>query len=312
MNDFPPIEALGEALEIAGVAPDSAREGAARVLDDIRRFGLAGFRLGERFQTRLGPVVEYVFGSTAYSIENARPQNAPNFRQSAYGVTQLNSENILFLYRVSEIAHQFIPELWLNPSEDLRGKVGAPKQHLDSLNEIWWLACWKGAFSVQPDVRLIEGSEMDIDWRLAWDFGFGSELAVNLEVKRRADIFRMVGAEFDFREIFEAGVIKDGRSKFRPSGPSEVNVLGITLLGEIDHDVQKEAAEWLKTRDDIDAILLFTRFSVRKSAFDLHVQRKAGLIDQVLNRHLSEKDLCMHARIQMPLPYTFSQLRFLP
>lgn len=310
MSTLPSVASLTDALALAGVSTNLAMEGATRLLADIARFRIDAFRLGERYQTPLGPVVEYLFGKTGYSINNACPENTPHFKPSEYGGTQLDSENILLFFRVSEIAYELIPHIWLNPNEDFAGKVRASGQHLDTLNEVWWLSRWSGTFEIEPNFHLV--ADRDVDWRLTWDFGLGQRLSANVEVKRRRDISRIAGAEFDFKEMFEAGVIKEGRSKFRRSGTSEVNILGITLIGEIDRDVQHYAAEWLKTRDDIDAILLFTRFSSRKSGFDIHVQRKRDLLEQVLKRDLSERDECLHARLQQPLPYTWSQLEFLP
>jgi hypothetical protein len=135
---------------------------------------------------------------------------------------------------------------------------------------------------------------------------------VNLEVKRRIDVLRTGGEPLNPIDLFEAGVIKDGRSKFRPSQPDEINVLGITLIGEIDHEVQQQAESWLQTRNDVDAIILFSRFSSRNPALALHVQRKHELLSQVLNRQLDDKDNCLHSLIERPLPCTISQLRFLP
>jgi len=99
--------------------------------------------------------------------------------------------------------------------------------------------------------------------------------------------------------------------KFRPSASHEVNVLGLTLLGEIDREVQKEAEAWLKTREDIDALLLFTRYSSHRSGFDVHVRDKGSLLSTVLIRELGFRDLCLHSRIQMPRPISLRQVQFL-
>ena len=80
---------------------------------------------------------------------------------------------------------------------------------------------------------------------------------------------------------------QEGQCKFRLSPANEINVLGLTLLGEIDGEVQESACEWIKTRNDIDAILLFSRFSARRSGFDPQVLRKGELLDEVMMRELS-------------------------
>jgi len=83
-------------------------------------------------------------------------------------------------------------------------------------------------------------------------------------------------------------------------------------MGEIDHDVQFQAGQWIKEQSDIDALLLFTRFSDRKSGFDFHVIRKRQLLDQFLNTQLAPIDTLLHARVETPLPFAISQLQFLP
>lgn len=310
MNSLPSVVLLKEHLSLAGVA--NADEAAKRILEDVARFGMEDFRLGEKFPVPRGVVVEYTFGRTGYSIDNAHPQRAPDFYPSDHGGTQLNSDNIRFFLRVSEIAGEIVPDLWLNPDSNLIGKIRTPRQHLDSLNEFWWLSRWNRPFTVQPNYRMHNHCDLDVDWRLTWDFGLHA-LSVNMDAKRRCDVLRYFGKSIKPNEIFEAGVIdKRGRSKFRPSGPDEINVLGLTVIGEINREVQKYAEKWLKTRDDVDAILLFSRFSDRKAGFDLHVQRKQELLSQVLNRALDDKDTCLHGRIQCPLPFTLSQLRFVP
>ena len=79
---------------------------------------------------------------------------------------------------------------------------------------------------------------MRFGYRLADDLGLwlGSSITVNLEVKRRMEVLRMAQEhELSVEEIFGAGLEdEDGNSKFRESTSSEVNVLALTLLGEID------------------------------------------------------------------------------
>jgi hypothetical protein len=310
MNSLPSVELLREGLSIAGVA--YADVAAIQLLDDIARFGMNDFKLGRKFPTELGAVVEYTFGNTGYSIEKASPQNAPNFMPSDHGGTQLDSENILLFLRVSEIARELVPELWLRPNDDLVGKIKTAHQHLDTLNEFWWLSRWINPFKSQANYHMHTDSGLDVDWRLTWDFGLSS-ISVNLEAKRRRDVLRSGGEPINPEDIFEAGLFdKKGRCKFFPSKPDEINVLALTLIGEIDHEVQYHAENWLKTRKDIDAIALFSRFSTRKTGFDLHVQRKQDLLSQVLNRDLHDKDKYLHSLIQRPLPCTIPQLRFLP
>jgi hypothetical protein len=310
MNALPTLEELRLALATADVG--YADTAAVQLLEDIDRFGISEFRLGRRFPTSLGTIVEYTFGENGYDIENADPKRAPQFRQSDHGGTQLNSENILVFLRASELARKLAPTVWLQPTDDLRGKISSARQHLDTLNEFWWLSRWIGSFEVHPNFKMHPDSDLDVDWRLTWDFGLNSLLSVNLEIKRRIDVLRISGQPLNPEEVFAAGVIKNGRSKFRPSQADEINLLGITLMAEIDDEVQQHAKNWLKTRNDIDAIALFSRCSHHHAPFALHVQRKHELLSQVFDGQLDAKDECLHSSIQRPLPYTIPQLRFLP
>ena len=114
-------------------------------------------------------------------------------------------------------------------------------------------------------------------------------------------------------ELFTAALEdKRGNSKFRPSRDNEMNVLGLTLLGEIDREVQDATDRRIQTRSDIDAVLLFSRFSARRSGFDPHILRKRDFLDQVLIRELDPLDLRLHSLVSRPLPFPNGQLQFLP
>jgi hypothetical protein len=308
------IADLEKALADAGISQDEVSARAATLLEDLERYRISEVRLLRPFSTRKGLVVEYEFGKTAYSVDNARPDASPNFKESDHGGSQLNRDNLLFLVRSADIARELVPDMWLHPDADLKGKLRSPRQHLDTLNEFWWLSRWKRGAKIKPNQRINPKCGMDVDWQMTWDFGLPPPLTVNVEVKRRVDVLRMAqGHGIDITKVFAAGLEdKKGNFKFRESTSSEINVLALTLLGEIDHEVQLRAGDWLQTRPDIDAVLLFTRFSDRRSGFDTHIVRKHKLLNQVLVKELSSFDKCLHSMIEKPLPYPLSQLPFLP
>jgi hypothetical protein len=304
------------ALRFVGIEESAARTHALRIVEGLARFPIEGFRLlRPQPLTPEIPIAEYEFGKTGYSVNNAKPSDAPKYTPTDHGGSQCEQENLLFLARAFEIAASAIPDLWQNPDADLVGKVTAPRQHSDTLSEWWWLSRWSAGFTAAPNVKLNPACAKDVDWRLSWTFWPDTHLHVNLEVKRRiGDVLRAAqGEDLNPTEIFTAGLEdKKGSCKFRPSGPDEINVLGLTLIGEIDRDVQLEAEKWLGTRDDIDAVLLYTRLSGRKAGFDAQIVRKHGLLKQVLNPDISGIDQGLHGRIKTPIPIPFSQLRFLP
>lgn len=111
---------------------------------------------------------------------------------------------------------------------------------------------------------------------------------MNLEVKRlQSDNTRQArGREMnahEFAQFCSDQVLK----KFRPSQTDEVNVLAISLFGEIDGNVQRVISDWLLSSENsdshnaplIDAVLLVTRESRRHSSSDRQLRNeKAHLI----------------------------------
>lgn len=312
---LPTIENLVRALVTVHIPQTDAHIHALRVFDDLKRFHIEGFRmLNPVFATPVDQIFEYEFGKTAYSIDNAKPEQSPDFLPTAHGGTQLDRENLLYLVRTSEIAHAMVPEFWLNPDTELIGQLTSPKQHLNTLNEFWWLSRWLKPARIERGKKINPACGKDIDWQLTWEMGFGKPLVINLEVKRRIwDIIRLAQhGSIDPEKLFAADLEdEDGKCKFRPSGGNEINVLGLTLLGQIDREVQEAASKWIQTRCDIDALLLFSRFSAHRSGFDAHILRKRDLLDQVMIRDLDRLDLRMHSRISRPIPFPDGQLPFL-
>lgn len=304
---------LKESLGFLGFPLAEAERHATLLQTDLERFDIKEFRLLRPVPTGRGFIVEYSFGPGSYSINNARPARCPDFRPTDHGGTQVDRENLLFLVRTAEVARAAVPGLWLNPDEKLKQRFR--HRHLDTLTEFWWLSRFRAADAVKSDQRVNPECNKDVDWKLSWQQRDGRSLTVNLEVKRRiGDVLRFAqGAPPDPAQLFSAGLEDaDGKRKFRPSSESEINVLGVSLFGEIDRDVQVCAAEWVRSRSDIDILLLFTRFSARRSGFDVQAARKAPLLNSVLNRNLSELDLCLDGVVATPLPYALSQLPYLP
>jgi hypothetical protein len=75
-----------------------------------------------------------------------------------------------------------IPELW---PKKLRAELRNPTQHLDTLEEVWWLGCWSGIENIRRAEHMKGGVADDVDWQFTiGNVGFISGLKVNLEVKR--------------------------------------------------------------------------------------------------------------------------------
>ncbi len=230
------------------------------------------------------PLAEYHFGDTGFSVDKAR--NSHDDFSTWIGGTGLDRGHLQFFSKVSQIGHSLIPELW---PKKLRAELRNPTQHLDTLEEVWWLGCWSGIENIRRAAHIKPGFADDIDWQFTiGSAGSTSGLKVNLEVKRlKSDNTRQArGREMnahEFAQFCRDQVLK----KFRPSHDDEVNVLAISLFGEIDGNVQRVISEWLLSNENrdsddsplIDAVLLATRESRRRSSFDRQLRNeKAHLI----------------------------------
>lgn len=289
MIDPQQIETL---LKLGSIDDAEAHRRASVLADDIEHIGFDTFQLSCRpypvpsadRQIVATPLAEYQFGDTGFSVHKAR--NSHDDFSTWIGGTGLDRGHLQFFSKVSQIGHSLIPELW---PKKLRSELRNPTQHLDTLEEVWWLGCWSGIENIRRAEHIKPGVANDIDWQFTIGRAgslFG--LKVNLEVKRlKSDNTRQTrGREMNARE-FGQFCRDQVLRKFRPSRPDEVNVLGISLFGEIDGNVQRVISEWLlgnENRDSdnaplIDAVLLATRESRRHSSFDRQLRNeKAHLI----------------------------------
>ena len=130
------------------------------------------------------PVVEYEWGQDQFSIDKAEPFKKSRSAEEADG-SSLSRENLTLLGRISEIGHTLIPALWL-ADQHLRHDVSEKNQHLDTLQEVWWLSRWHGIEenSVQREYLMHRNGESGstVDWRLNIR---GADISVNLSVKNR-------------------------------------------------------------------------------------------------------------------------------
>lgn len=282
-------EQIATLLKLGSLDDVEAERRAPILAADIENIGFDSFQLscrpyplpsaGERIVA--APLPEYHFGDTGFSINKA--QNAYDDFSSWIGGTGLDRGHLQFFSKVSQVGHALIPHLW---PRKLRAELRNPTQHLDTLEEIWWLGCWSAIENIRRGVRLRQGAADDVDWQFTiGGTRFASPVIVNLEVKRlKSDNKRHArGLEMDaakFTHFCRDQVLR----KFRPSCSDELNVLAISLFGEIDRDVQRVVSEWLLSSDNtdsddaplIDAVLLASRESRRRSSSDMQLRSDKG------------------------------------
>ena len=235
-------------------------------------------------------LVEYGFDGTEYDINNSDDpfkidKNVKNMDGSG-----LDRESLLYLSKVSEIGHTLIPDLWPLDA-DIRQKLKTGSQHLNTLNEIWWLSRWHGIDegSIQADVVIRtdivstrKKKAPDVDWSFTV---LGGQMRINLEVKNRPGT---KGSQPFSKNTY---LFSDKpEEKFRPSASEEINVLAVTAYhgGHIpENDEASMVENYLNSLSDpaIDAVALMVKGS-NGSYEKLYFPT---------NRELNKKDLILKA-----------------
>jgi hypothetical protein len=287
--DAQQIETL---LKLGSMDDAEAHRRASVLADDIEQIGFDTFQLSCRPYPVPSvdgliiatPLPEYHFGDTGFSVQKAR--NSDDDFPTWIGGTGLDRGHLQFFSKVSQLGHTLIPQFW---PKKLRAELRNPTQHLDTLEEVWWLGCWSGMENIRRAERMRSDFAEDIDWQFTiGNTGFSSALKVNLEVKRlKSDNTRQARDREMNAHEFALFCREQVLRKFRPSSADEVNVLGISLFGEIDGNVQRVISEWLRSNENcdsdgaplIDAVLLATRESRRRASSDRQLRNeKAHLI----------------------------------
>ena len=266
---IPSESELAQALTATNFLSHEGVHRRARTLhQDLSRLKIEGFRL---LPVRVYPgnstrpeirVAEYEFGPVSFSLENAKDPGSVRKTVEEMAGTAINREDILYFSQVCETAHRLIPNLWTNDPKLLHD-VRIPTQHLDTLNEIWWLGRWAGLDEtcLQHEVSLLPGSGKSIDWHLRLP-GVEGSWSIYVEVKR---LISSIGARaYKKDHYFYAASRADGsvnkddpRLKFKPSSKNEVNVLAVTWFDEISVALETEIQRFLDEGDRIDVVIVW-------------------------------------------------------
>ena len=244
-------EAAGALRDRGVVTDETLLQRAEWLRDDIRELKFGTFQIlptrwihVRRFGVSI-PLVEYDFGPSDHSIDHARdPFRDPKESHMIEG-TRLSLGDLGYFGRISEIGHTLIPEIWLQ-SHSLREDLRTATQHIDTLNEVWWLSRWHGidpgsvirecAVRRDPE-NLGKEHPAKVDWQFSV---LGRQLTINLEVKHRRGTVAS--------GPFEKGVYLFGdepERPFAPSGENEINILAITAYhaGWIDEGEERRLCE---------------------------------------------------------------------
>jgi len=268
----PSLETIEAFLVAGSLEQTEARRRAPLVFEDFQWIGFDTLSMEAHSSPFCSPfcIPEYRFGDTGFSIDFA--EQADVIKTEWIGGTGMDRGHLQLFSRASVIGRKLIPYLWHQPGK-LRDSLRNPAQHLDTVEEIWWLDRWLDPQGIQSSVILRDDSDKDVDW--SFTLGDGA-LSINLEVKRLCgDCLRHTRGRTFKIDVFDRFCKKKVIQKFRKSEPTEVNVLALSLFGEIDRDVQMIVGEWLSNRQDvIDAVIITSREARRKSCFDFHFRNQ--------------------------------------
>lgn len=209
------------------------------------------------------PIVQYEWGQDQFSIDKAEPFKKSRPAEDAEG-SFLSRENLTWLGRVSEIGHTLIPHLWLGDKR-LRQDVGEKNQHLDTLQEVWWLSRWHGieeeSIKREHLMRRSGKGSSTVDWRFSIR---GAGITINLSVKNRKGT-AVSKAHKKRLNLFDGKEV----APFTASGPDEINVLAVTAYhgGLLTANEQRElVTDFLKRNQAVDAVVIWVRISMGKAS----------------------------------------------
>lgn len=286
-----PID-LERFLKLCPLDADTARRRARILAEDIGTIAFETFRLSAQLYPFPGSesgvrLAEYHFGETGCSVNNA--ENPYENRIQWFGGTGIDRGNLQLFARVCEIGRAIIPDFWL-ADEKLRMALRNPAKHLSTLEEVWWLSRWFGIENICREIRLRGDSKKDVDWSFQLS---GANMQVNLEVKRYiSDAVRHARphARRFSEQAFSRFCAEAVLPKFRQSSENEVNVLALSLFGEIDCDVRFTVSNWLKQQCLVDAVIIATREARRRPAFDVHFATDKSKLLRHNLREFDEED----------------------
>ena len=198
---LPAAEAARRAAEIA---QDMAQIGF--VLEEDRTVTPAQWQhLGAK------PQAEYVLPKTKFDLNGDDPH-------AAMDGSLLTRGNLLRLSQAVILGRRWLPESW--PAAFQRALLGP--EHLDALNEIFWLKFWNGLQRVARGPKQSEDAP-DADWQLLVRW-LDRACVVNLEVKRRTATGRtmisfgtLTSSLAHSREVFPAAVMAARRRSSSPT-----------------------------------------------------------------------------------------------
>jgi hypothetical protein len=224
--------------------PPEASRRAQRIAEDMAAIGFdlfASLEVSDAEWRALGarPQAEYLLPKNSFFI------NAADGNQAMEG-SGLTRGNLLRLSHAVELGRKWLPNLW--PSHFSTQLLGP--EHLDTVNEIWWLKFWRGLVAVERGPKLNPASP-DADWLLTIRDGL-ADCVVYLEVKRRTSNLNTW-----FKHGNPTVPLRDIAHKFQPGGPESANIVAVTVFQPPRAETLRQVNDWLAQTTAVDGIVVW-------------------------------------------------------
>lgn len=159
----------------------------------------------------------------------------------------LTCGNLLRLAQAAQIGRLHLPSQW---PMCFKGRL-LGREHLDCLNEVWWLKFWRGIRSVSHAPKEC-GTDKDFDWRLQIQDGL-ADCTINLEVKRRTGNINR-----QFKRGKPNASSRQIACKFGPVPANTANVAALTIYHPISEDTVSDLSDWLNRQENVHGMVIWT------------------------------------------------------
>ena len=255
----PPVDEIAKHLALT-VGKDGAplltreqvEERARAIYQEV---GITGFPLRLRpwpSKTTRGifPYPSYLIDDTRYDLNKIGPGDKGGFGINGPGIS---CGDLIKLGRACLLRQKFFPNGW---PKGLRDLFVDQESHLDAVEELCWLDRWRGVSRVRTGVKMIAGSDKDVD--LVFD---SYTVPVFAEIKnRRRESVGVVDGWHRSRNY--SSVFDDLIGKFSPArNDGALHVACISTHLEPDDALDAQAKSFLDEHGEIDAIIVWSDHS---------------------------------------------------
>lgn len=264
------------------ISSEEAAKRAAWIEEDMSKIGFTldlDHENPEGMWLSLGvlPQAEYKLPGTQFSID-------AKIDDQALSGSFVTTGNLLRLSQTIVQAHTHLSN-W----PDAYSKRFLNVEHLNLLNEIWWLKFWRSLVKVEAGPKANKASP-DFEWRLTIKDGF-AVCNINFEVKRRVGNIN--------------GIFKRGKStlsldgilhKFGVVNSDTANVVALTSYSPLGTDERQRIKDWVDKHPHVHGILIWTEGNLGTEPLLSYFSQSKAWAGQLLNA-IDDEDLkvaCHH------------------